>query len=89
MTANGPAVVGTCVETLDDDGEYLRSGVKIQGNYAICHWMYFLAQAGTVNLLNTSYSTLGGTIGTNWGETRFLNEYEWGTHGSALLGTNI
>lgn len=41
LVAGQPAVYGTCVETLDDDGVSLRSGVQIEGNYAICHWMYF------------------------------------------------
>lgn len=84
FVANTPGAVGTCIETLDDDGVYLRSGVQSEGNYAICHWMYVELAAS-----NKSSSTLGGSYGTNWGETRYLNEKEWGTHGSAILGTNI
>jgi len=94
LAVNAPSVIGTCIETLDDDGVYLRSGVKIEGNYAICHWMYVLSQAGINGVTtppgaNTTSNSLGGSPGTNWGETRYLNEYDWGTHGSALLGTNI
>lgn len=47
--------------------------------------MYYLALTGTATS-NTVSSIMGGSA---WGETRYLNEYEWGTHGSALKGTNI
>jgi len=40
ISAGQKVVVGTCVETLDDDGAYLRSGIETEGNVAICHWMY-------------------------------------------------
>lgn len=47
VTAMDTAVVkgervalGTCVETLDYDGEKLAAGTDNQGNYAICHWFY-------------------------------------------------
>lgn len=40
ITAN-PAVIGTCVETLTDEGTALASGTNTEGNFAICHWMYF------------------------------------------------
>lgn len=40
MTSTG-AVIGTCVETLDSRGLPLTEGTNDQGNFAICHWMYF------------------------------------------------
>jgi len=89
LPANTEAVIGTCVETLDEDGAELRSGEDRYGNVALCHWFYFVAQSGTDNELNTTSTTLGGTQDTDWGETRFLTEAEWGTRGSNLAGNRI
>lgn len=33
-------VLGTCVETLDEDGVILAAGINTEGNYALCHWFY-------------------------------------------------
>jgi len=49
----------------------------------MCHWMYFLGQT------NTSSISKNGTIGTNWGETRYLSKAEWGYGGSYLTGATI
>jgi len=35
------SVIGTCIETLDDSGAQLAAAVSTEGNYAICHWIYF------------------------------------------------
>ena len=47
ITANAASVMGTCVETLDDDGVPLRSWDVDGGNIAICHWFYFLGRSNT------------------------------------------
>jgi hypothetical protein len=71
------------VETLDADGAPLAAGVTYEGNYALCHWFY-----GTRVLDAGSYD--GGIHGAdNWGETRYLNEHEWGTSGYDLTGSVI
>ena len=47
--------------------------------------MYYLSRSG-----DSSQNPVGAILGGGgWGETRYLNEFEWGTHGSALKGTNI
>jgi len=83
VTLGTRAAMGTCVETLTDDGATLPAGIDTQGNYAICHWMYFLA--GT----NTTSTKPGGRVGLDWGETRYLTEFDWGTAGSNISGTRI
>lgn len=34
-------VIGTCVETLNDDGTSFAAGASTGGNHALCHWIYF------------------------------------------------
>ena len=41
------AVIGTCVETLDADGSALAAAVTTEGNYAICHWFYYIGRSGS------------------------------------------
>lgn len=89
IPATSNAVIGTCVETLDADGVSLAAAVTTEGNYALCHWMYYVGRSGTTILGQTTDVSMGGTSGTDWGETRFLTETEWGTGGSHILGSNI
>jgi len=49
----------------------------------MCHWMYFTA------LSNNSSISKDGTVGTNWGETRYLSKAEWGYGGANLTGATI
>ena len=81
--SSNPAVIGTCVETLNPDGTKLAAGTVDEGNFAICHWFYYLGAS------NTTRYTLSGTQNTNWGETRYLTEDQWGSGGSKLVGANI
>lgn len=83
VVAGDRAAIGTCVETLDDDGLTLAAGISTEGNYAICHWFYFLART------NTTATKQGGYVGLDWGETRYLTEFDWGTAGSNISGTRI
>lgn len=53
------------------------------GNFAICHWLYYKGRS------NSTYYTLNGATGVNWGETRFYNAYEWGNSGSHITGASI
>merc|ERR1712187_903698 len=73
-------VIGTCVETIDKStGAALASTVTTQGNFAMCHWMYF--DYGT----NTAVTTLSGTTDA-WGDSKFLATAAWGTNGGAVTG---
>lgn len=83
ITALFNSVVGTCVETLDEDGNTLAAGREDVGNYAICHWWYYIGRSNNTGI------TAGGTTGTDYGETRYYTEKEWGVHGSGLTGANI
>lgn len=85
ITAATTCVIGTCVETRDPNGDQLAAGKTTVGNYAICHWLYVQVQSGSATL-NTSGTFGGGLAGTDWGETRYLTETEWGTAGAALTG---
>ena len=80
---NTPAVIGTCVETLHDDGTRMRPGTIDNGNFAICHWMYY------TGLSDVTEPPLGLVKKTNWGETRILNEEEWDSAGGLISGQTI
>jgi len=82
-TAGKPAAIGTCVETLDDDGLTLAAGLDTEGNYAICHWFYVMARSETTG------TKAGGRAQFDWGETRYLTEFDWGTAGSNISGTRV
>jgi len=47
-----------------------------------------MAQTGSATT-NTATSYPGGPSGNSWGETRYLNEQEWGTEGSNISGNTI
>lgn len=80
-----PAVIGTCVETLDADGVALASRVTSEGNYALCHWFYYKGQSTG----DPTSASKTGTAAANWGETRYLTEVEWGTSGSHITGALV
>lgn len=84
ISSGSNTAIGTCVETLDSEGETLAARVTTTGNYALCHWMYFKGQTE-----GDTYHAVGGTNAANWGETRYYNEVEWGTSGSHITGANI
>lgn len=68
----------------------MAAGVSDQGNFALCHWLYYKGQGGLVAANpNESYYAKDGAAGVNWGETRFYNAYEWGNSGSHITGANI
>lgn len=72
--------IGGCVETLDSSSVALATGVTTEGNYAMCHWLFFAAVPGNVPVLTLSGTTSG------YGTTRFLSETQWGTNGNAITG---
>jgi hypothetical protein len=76
-------VIGTCIETLDEDGIPLHEWDNTGGNIAVCHWMYF------TGLSESSSISKNGTAGVNWGETRYLDRSEWGYGGSHITGVSI
>jgi hypothetical protein len=80
---NTVAVIGTCVESLTDEGTRIRPGTIDEGNFAICHWMYYLG------LSDYTEPPLDLVKTVNWGETRILNEEEWGSAGFMISGQSI
>jgi hypothetical protein len=38
---------------------------------------------------NNTAVIAGGRVGLDWGETRYLTEFDWGTQGSNISGTRI
>lgn len=81
--ASATTVIGTCVESLDDDGLPYLPGSLNHGAGAVCHFMYYLG------LSETTRPTKAGTQNANWGETRYLSNAMWGDAGSYLTGANI
>ena len=82
------SVIGTCIETLDRSGNPLAAAVTTEGNYAICHWLYF--ERGETLTSNAAYSNqLRGGVNGEWGETVYLNEAEWASSGSRITGESI
>lgn len=60
--------MGTCIETLDDDGNVLAAGTDTEGNFAICHWFYVIVGGNTTGI------TAFGAIGVDYSETRYYTE---------------
>ena len=80
---NTAAVIGTCVETLTEEGTALRPGDVTSGNFAICHWLYY------TGLSETTEAPLNMVKGVHWGETRILNEEEWYQAGFLITGMSV
>jgi len=78
------AVIGTCFETIDNEGIPLAPGTHDQGNFALCHWMYYTAKSA-----ESTQPPEGGVVGFNWGEIRYMNEYEWADGGSNITGVSV
>lgn len=79
--ASGTAMVlGTCVETLTSASASLAASTTDQGNYALCHWIFY--HWGS----DTAHVTTASTGSNAWGESKYLNEAQWGTAGGALTG---
>ena len=73
-------VMGTCVETIDKTtSAALASTVTTQGNFAMCHWMYFDYAANTAVLSNSATTNA-------WGDSKYLATAAWGTNGAATTG---
>jgi hypothetical protein len=83
ITANANMVLGTCVETLDSAGAAVAATVTDNGNFAICHFVYYTFSASPVPLV-------AAQTGTNdWGATMYLTTTQWGTAGTGLIGTSM
>ena len=78
--ANDEMGMGSCIETLSTSGSVQDLFVTDNGNYAICHWVFFQFAAGTVTMVESE-------MGTNeWGSTKYLTAVQWGVGGSAIIG---
>jgi len=76
--------MGTCVETLTTAGAAQATTVTDNGNFAICHFLFYVA-VDSGNITFTAAST--GT--TDWGVTSYLNTAQWGTAGSGIKGSTM
>jgi len=76
--------MGTCVETLTTAGAVQATTVVDNGNFAICHFLFYTAKASAV-VTFTKAST--GTY--DWGLTMYLNTTQWGTAGSGIKGSTM
>ena len=61
--------IGTCVETLDSNGDVIGSHVVDEGNMALCHWFHLAVAASS-----TTYNTVGvnSSSTTAYTEVRYL-----------------
>ena len=82
-TANAEMALGTCVETLTTAGAVMAATVTDNGNFALCHFVYYQYKAGTVVL------TAAQTGTNDWGASTYLTATQWGTAGSGLIGTSL
>ena len=85
FTATSNLVMGTCVETLTTAGAVQAATVTDNGNFALCHFVYYTHKedASVVNL----YAAQTGTY--DWGATLYLTATQWGTAGSGLVGNTM
>ena len=81
--ANAPVGMGTCVETLTTAGAVQATTVVDNGNFAICHFLFYQYASGVVTFVAASTGT------TDWGLTMYLNTSQWGTAGSGLKGSTM
>lgn len=57
--------IGTCIETLDSDGDVIASTVVDEGNMALCHWFHLAA--GVVNTVGLNSASTSA-----YSETRYI-----------------
>merc|ERR1712110_842559 len=62
----------------------LATGVTTSGNYALCHWVFWLFSADTAVALSAAST---GTY--DWGQTDYLTETQWGTSGAGVKGSTM
>merc|ERR1719198_2367237 len=54
-----------------------------EGNYALCHFIFFVSGSGTVTLVAAASGT------NDWGQSNYLNETQWGTAGNGVKGNGM
>merc|ERR1719198_369934 len=73
-TSGAQVGMGTCVATLQTDGATeLAASTTTEGNYALCHFIFFVSASGT----------------NDWGQSNYLNETQWGTAGNGVKGNGM
>jgi len=76
--------MGTCVATLQTDGATeLAAATTTEGNYALCHFIFWTSATGTVNLVAAASGA------NDWGQSNYLNETQWGTAGNGVKGNGM
>lgn len=80
-----PVAMGTCVETLgSDNATALATTVTTDGNHALCHFVYWLFNTGTVTIYKLASAT-----NYEWGRTLYMTTAQWGTNGAAVVGSGM
>ena len=83
-TSGAQVGMGTCVATLQTDGATeLAASTTTEGNYALCHFIFFVSGSGTVTLVAAASGT------NDWGQSNYLNETQWGTAGNGVKGNGM
>lgn len=76
--------MGTCVETYKADGSAaLAASTTTEGNYALCHFIFYKSGASPVTLVAAASGT------NDWGQSNYLNETQWGTAGAGVKGNGM
>lgn len=84
VSTNTEVGMGTCVATLQTDGATeLAASTTTEGNYALCHFIFFQSKTGTVVLVAAASGT------NDWGQSNYLNETQWGTAGAGIKGNGL
>merc|ERR1712139_203634 len=81
---NAPMGMGTCAETLTSASAALATTVTTEGNFALCHWVFWLFSGDTAVALSAAST---GTY--DWGSTHYLTTTQWGTNGGAIKGSTM
>lgn len=78
--------IGTCVATLDAAGSAPTTTDATVGNFAICHFVFYLASATGGN----SGTITDAWTGTHWGVTKYLTSTQWGaTAAAGIIGSSM
>jgi len=75
---------GTCIETLAAGGTTaLAKSVTTEGNYALCHFLFWIAKATDPTLTPITSGSY------DYGTSIYMNETQWGTNGGAVKGNGM
>jgi len=83
IASGANTVQGTCVETLTSAGAVQAATITDNGNFALCHFLFYQYGTGDVVIVNAQTGT------GHWGSSNYLTATQWGTAGSGIIGTTV